>query len=381
MNNKKYFKEVSIEDALATSLNLLNQGQCSTEDCLRRFPSHRVELEQLLKKYIIIHSHPKLSPHSEFSRLGYQQIIDHSNNSQSVTFQPSFRNIRYKPVRKLKWRFSMVQILIIVMLALTALTGGAVYASDGAEPGDMLYGLDRAIEQLRLIIASDSESAAQLHLGFAVERLEEALSRLSDNDFENANIALNFYGEEISSLAKLVGSAGGVDQEALAELVNAALAIHQDVLTNLLNIVPEQALEGIQNAINVSIKEFDFSFGPPEGTGPPEDPGLPESAALPESAGLPEGTGSPENAGPPEDVGALGNAIGLTLKDCFANISKEDAQALVEMAATYGVKYEEILRVFCVVGSLEKVEELIPKGFDILPGGGPPIDVPGGGRP
>jgi len=78
----------------------------------------------------------------------------------------------------------MLQIIIITMLALSAATGGVVYASDTAEPGDLLYGLDQAVEQVHLNLAPNAEAAAEIHLEIASERLEEAQGRLAASDFE-----------------------------------------------------------------------------------------------------------------------------------------------------------------------------------------------------
>jgi hypothetical protein len=363
MNKKKDFSEKPVEDVLAICLDLIKKDKWTIQDCLEHFPHHKNELEMLLKKYVYLNKYPAHSPRLIFKENGYKQLVGKLSASQSVTFQHFIHNIKSMFSWKIKWSLGVIQIIIITLLALTAVTGGVVYASDEAEPGDPLYGLDRAVEQLGLALAVNPESAAQFHLEIAIERLEEARGRLLENDFENVEIALNSYGDEISLLAQIAGRLGGADQEELTESVNTELAVHQKVLTGLLDEVPQQAQEAIQRAITASNLEFEKQPGPPEGAGPPEE------------------VGPHENAGPPEEAGPPKTPPGLNKKDCTYNISAEDALALEEMAAAYGIKYKAILRMFCDLGSLEQVEQKLQGKQSPPVKQGPPGINPGRGRP
>jgi len=167
----------------------------------------------------------------------------------------------------------MAQIVVALMFMVSVVVGGTAYAADAAEPGDLLYGLDLALEQVQLDLAPNAEAAAMDHLEHAAERLVEAQNRLVDGEVDEAIIALNLYGETIASLGQLIASAEGVDQDALTEMLNAALEIHQDILAIVLEIVPEEAKEAIEKAIEVSTPPVIIPGGPPEElpVGPPED--------------------------------------------------------------------------------------------------------------
>lgn len=363
------FSEFTIEEALAHCLELIQLGKAEKEDCLALFPAHTNELGTLLDNYLSIVSKLKVSPSPEFVSRGHKELISRIIKNETVTFHGNFRTTLYKPKQNFEWRFKMIQIIIVTLLALSAITGGAVYASDSSEPGDILHGLDLAVEQLQLRFASSNEEAAQLHLLFAIERLDEARGRLAEEDTENAEKALNLYGEEISALAQLVGGPGGADQEALLELVNSALSIHQTVLTGLLDVVPEQALEAIQNALERSNIQFENFPGPPEAKGPPE------GASEGENSGPPEGAGPPDSAGPPENV------PGLMTKACAENISEEDLQILQQIAEEKGIGLQALIRVYCAAGSINHLMPLLPEAATNRPGGGPPANIPAGGRP
>lgn len=70
---------------------------------------------------------------------------------------------------------------LVVLLAL----GGTVVASDAARPGDMLYPLDRASEEVRLSITGDADAKAELRARHAEERMEEVES-IVEEESENA---------------------------------------------------------------------------------------------------------------------------------------------------------------------------------------------------
>jgi hypothetical protein len=77
--------------------------------------------------------------------------------------------------------FPKTMIPILLILALTLGAGGTVAASDGARPGDILFPLDRAIEDFRITFAPDGEKQ-ELRIKFASERLEEFDDIAGDDD-------------------------------------------------------------------------------------------------------------------------------------------------------------------------------------------------------
>ncbi len=72
---------------------------------------------------------------------------------------------------------SMIPLIVAIAVLLSA--GGTVAASDGARPGDLLFPVDRAVEDMRLSLASEKDKA-DLRVKFADERLHEFDSILDD---------------------------------------------------------------------------------------------------------------------------------------------------------------------------------------------------------
>jgi Domain of unknown function (DUF5667) len=356
----------AIEEVLAKCLDQMEAG-ANLESCLADFPEQTAELEPLLHMTQQMKYLTKVGPRPAFARNARWDLEDQLRTSgNAVTLNRRNRHPKQEPKLLLQRRFSvsMLQLMIAAVLALTATTGGAAYAANASDPGDFLHGLDLVMENVQLNLAPDVWSKVQLRLEFASERLVEAQGTFAENNTTDGLEAVNEYGTEISAVAQLIGSADGADQEALALLLETTRGVHEDVLTNLLETVPEQAQESIQRAIDASHT--------------PEDvPGF-----APGDVVAPEGAAAPESAGAPDDVGASESvdSPGVDISACATSLSKETAQALVELAKQHGVDHQYVLENFCVLGTLEQVEEMLSElqspPTDVP--AGPPADVPGG---
>lgn len=279
--------KTELTDALAYCLDALKRKEMSLQECLDLYPQHKDELSTLLGKFRIVHSLPIETARSEFSKKGHQALLNAIITRQPETLHDRLRAVWRNLAQRRDRKFSPVQVIAAAALAFFLVTGGVAYASDGAAPGDMLYGLDRAIERVRLHMAADVEDAVALRLKFAEERLKEVEDRIAADDIDHTQAALEYYGEEIAALAELVGGQDGFDEQAHTELVNAALNVHLEVLNKVLEKAPEQAQEAIQKVIdkNEKIPGFLKDKGKPEETGKPEKTGKPETTGQPEDPG------------------------------------------------------------------------------------------------
>jgi hypothetical protein len=345
----------AIAEILAKCLERMEAG-ASLEACLANFPKQAAELEPLLRMTQQMKHLTNVGPRPTFARSARLHLENQLVTSgKDVTFKRLNRHTRQEPKLLPQRRFSMsmLQIFIAGVLALAATTGGVAYAVNASNPGDVLHGLDLAIENVQLNLSPDVSSQVQLRLEFASERLAEAQATFSENDVADGLEAVNEYGAEISAIAQTIGSADGADQEALASLLQTAQRVHQDVLTTLLDKVPEQAKGSIQKALDASNKT-----GKPDGVGNPN------------GTGKPNGTGNSNAVGTP----------GVDIRTCANSLSQETAQALVELAKQHGVDYQYVLENFCVMGTLEQVREML-SGLNVpatnVPAG-PPTDVPSG---
>lgn len=380
-----------IAEILANCLERMEAG-ASLEACLADHPHQAAELEPLLRMTQQMSPLSKVGPRPFFAQnarqnLEKQLITPH----QPVTFPRRSRHTRQEPklLRQKRLNMSWLKLAIAAVLALTATTGGVAYAAHSSNPGDVLHGLDIAMENVQLNLAPDVASKVQLRLEFASERLAEAQQTFAENDVADGLEAMNEYGSEISAAAQLIGSADGADQEALLALLEAARGVHQDVLTQLLATVPDQAKDGIQKALDASDNHGKpDEAGNPNGTGNPNGSGNP--ANNPNGGGNPNDSDNPANpenpngAGNPNETGNPnnGNAPGADIRACASSLSQETAQALVELAKQHGVDHQYVLQNFCVLGTLDQVREMLAglenENVPTDVPAGPPSDVPNG---
>lgn len=152
-------------------------------------------------------------------------------------------------------RHRVAMMLIAAAVTTVLLAGGAVAASAGALPGQILYPVKRAVEKIDLAFHHDPGSRARLHLEFAQRRLNELATLLELRKAgQNVDIgaAMSAYQSEISQVQDAVAQDPlGANLQALLSHVQDELAGHVAVLTQLRdNVVPEQARDAIQNAID-----------------------------------------------------------------------------------------------------------------------------------
>ena len=159
----------------------------------------------------------------------------------------------------------MTQPIIAVLLAVSMLVASP-FAALAAAPGDLLYGLDRSIEQIMLRLNTDPENGILLRMEFATERLEEAEQKLGESDIENALVALIAYDEAIVEIAELMEELPDQNRVSLRSMAQEEVALQEGLLTRLRLNWPEdaQARNAYQNALQRSNMGAEQLFGPPE---------------------------------------------------------------------------------------------------------------------
>jgi hypothetical protein len=198
------------------------------------------------------------------------------------------------------WLRLAAGLLAAILLALTGVTGTAL-AADGARPGDLLYPLDRQMERLQLALTSDPQQQTTLLLSMADERLQEAESLASEGDQEHMNVALDHYGQAVSSAAQAVDREKGGAQQGLITQLDEALSTHEQRLQAIRQRAPEPAQPGLDRAIDAA-RRGHRNQPTPE---PTSDP-TPAAGQNDDGHNRPEKTpGPPEDRphGPPEDRG------------------------------------------------------------------------------
>ncbi len=97
----------------------------------------------------------------------------------SIWNRIALREEEEKKKRLLLPIFNLKKYMIGALIALMVILGGggAVAASNNAVPGDVLYGLDLAVEKAKINFAGESEKKNELRVKFAEERVAEAKAK------------------------------------------------------------------------------------------------------------------------------------------------------------------------------------------------------------
>lgn len=160
----------------------------------------------------------------------------------------------------------------IITLAIVLNLGGAAYASEGASfkgeagiaPGNILYKLDRAIENVRLNLTKKEEKKALLLEQYSIERIGESEKVIEDKGYdkaeellEEANINLKDAVETADNDLVVDNEGAEVDNsssdeiknEEVIDTINDSMKNSLEVLESIKEKLPEESKEKIQGII------------------------------------------------------------------------------------------------------------------------------------
>ncbi len=213
-------------------------------------------------------------------------------------------------------RIPMVRVLVALAVMFVGGSSGVIYAADGAVPGDLLYGLDRAVESLQLGLTTSSEAVTNLMGSFASERLREANQLAAAGDEENMAAALADYDNIMLGL-NAAATAATLGQEKESGAPGAA-----ETSTTEPSATPVPT---------------DTATAEPSVTPVPTETATTEPSATP----VPTGTATAEPSATPVPTGTAtaeppGTCVGVDPHPVAAKLAEE-----------YGVSLEEIMEWFC----------------------------------
>jgi tetratricopeptide (TPR) repeat protein len=199
-----------INSALDACLVLIQEEGLGLEECIERFPNQREELSRLLPAALRLREGRSLTASDDLrislaARLkGLPQVDRQNSPGFLVTNLAALRSIfrNPNPQRRALMIPALITFLIVTVLSMS----GLVASADAAGPGDFLFGLDTAIEDVRLSFTFDEENEVKLRLEFATERLEELKIKIEgEGDAEDIERALAEFEEAIAAIEALLG--------------------------------------------------------------------------------------------------------------------------------------------------------------------------------
>lgn len=271
-------------DVLAESIEAIERGEMTIQECLEKYPAYAGRLGELLPLMVMLHGAPQVEPGAVFKQQSPERLLAQLPPAahENVTFLGALRH---------KWQSSgfaipilirrpgMAWTIILTVFATVMAGTGVLYAADTAVPGDPLYAVDRSLETLQLNLANDPESEFTLRMAHAEERLVEAQELEILGDEDNLQNALEGYGESILAAGQSVQSMGEEEQEALLLMFDDALPRHDALIADLLDDDPESGDDEDDPDDSDSSKEDD---GPNDDDGDPDDEDDPDDSDKPD---------------------------------------------------------------------------------------------------
>jgi hypothetical protein len=303
---------------LEESLEAIEKGVLTRTQCLERYPEYRNELAALLDAALILRSAKIPAPGPAHFRAGKARLIAQIKQEQQVTVFDRWSNF-VRAITPTSLKRQAVSLVLLVTLVFVMLGGGTVYASAHALPGDALYPVKTAVEDLRLVVAGD-ERDSELHIQFTATRVEEIQALIEAGRDKDLPKALQRFEENLLSASHMLenpkpGDEGWAEEKAVH--LEEQMDQHIVVLNQVIENAPEAAKPGLERAIAVTGMKRERlneqwrgeeSRGSGEGDEPAVTPtskpsGIAKPTDLP--SGRPEGTGKPTDTpgGKPDETG------------------------------------------------------------------------------
>lgn len=303
----------NIEELLAQCLKEIEEGD-SVEECLARHPERREELAPLLRAAQRMRAAPKVSPSHAFRQSARTRMLNMLEAKKSAA-EPHHDEApgRTGIFQRLGLAVpTMVTVVLILLLVTTGL--GVVHASSRSLPGDPLYEVKLAVEQIRLTLSLTQAGDIEARLASAERRLEEAVHLAEANGEREMEAVMTRYTNEIEAASEALEDQRLSEDQAtsLARRLQNRLEYHQGVLKRVQAQVPKEAQSAIERAMNASNRAQERASGVTDKPkGPPRQvPAKPEDR--PQDAAEPPRATPTASPSPRSDGGDGGTPAGHT---------------------------------------------------------------------
>jgi hypothetical protein len=155
-DNKKQLNEI-----FDSCLEGLLTGALTIDDCLKQYPDYAAELEPLLRTAMSVENaaaiipSPEMKDHVRYHLQLHMAHVGKPQRSSSRSWQP-------------RWAVAVMSVLVVLLLGT-----GTVMAAGGSMPGNPLYPVKIATEQVHLSLTASPVSKAELYGTYADRRVVE----------------------------------------------------------------------------------------------------------------------------------------------------------------------------------------------------------------
>ncbi len=233
---------------------ILVKGE-TIDGCLMAYPGQAKELEPLLRIALASAKASQIEPRSEFKAEARYRFL--SALSAKGRGREKRRSLGLR-----RWVVASIAVLVFLLAG-----GGTVAASSGAMPGDPLYSVKLATEQVRLFLATSDVARARLHAQFADTRVAEIVIMAGRGNSEAVEMLTERLTNHLEQIVNLVGGEEGAEIDVLVALLEGNAQRNQAALELALEEVPPQAIPALQHAMEMSRTGYERAIQAIEGHG------------------------------------------------------------------------------------------------------------------
>lgn len=146
-------KDKKLNNILDECLERMLANGETTEQCLEKYPEYAAELEPLLRTAMVTNEAIDVTPSPEFkARARYQLRVEMAGTDE--------KKRRFFLVRQPRWAMAVVTVVMVLLLG-----SGTVLAADSENtlPGNPLYAVKIAAENVRLALTASNAAKAELY--------------------------------------------------------------------------------------------------------------------------------------------------------------------------------------------------------------------------
>ncbi len=234
-------------------LSRVQTGDETLQDCVQAYPELKDVLEPLLA--LALRVNETLAPEKPDAQFVRNAKIRILNRVKASTTSISSENHQPKRARRIDFRsrrWSTVIAGVVIAAMLFGSGFGMKQASASALPGDTLYPVKRAGEEIQLALSFTANGDIALLYEFADYRLEEAQTLSEEGRFDDLGIALEGFEDAMSKLEEIAqeGEIGNSNLDFAK--IQEKHEKHIQVLERVREQVPEHARAAIDHAIERS---------------------------------------------------------------------------------------------------------------------------------
>jgi hypothetical protein len=152
--------------------------------------------------------------------------------------------------------FRLASLALAAVFALSAFGGGLVGLAEASLPGDWLYPVKLAMEDLRLSLISDPANGVEQNLSFAAERVDE-MRGLAEQGSTIPDAVVDRMSEQIDQAMHQTTAAPPEEAPVLMEQFRQSMQLRQE---ELVRIREEAGPEGDQPSVNTALRVTERAY-------------------------------------------------------------------------------------------------------------------------